>query len=322
MTITPLLSDNAPRMSVILPEYHPVGQLPTQDVLSVVTFGGPVVRTDVLSFNVPIPQIGGPVAEVWRTKGEVVRETRGGIEIARTDDVLFGTVRATGRSDETAFDVYESLVEVCRGSGYPNLWRMWNHVGGINEDEECLERYKRFSSGRHEALTAHGYSKDRFPAASAVGMSEPGLLVYFIAGREEGVQAENPRQVSAYDYPPQYGPRSPSFSRATVVHGGLIFVSGTASVVGHETRHSGDAARQLEETIENLDVTLATAAARVGRTASARDLTTTKIYLRLGVDDRELEPRLSEVFRSRMILQSDICRRELLLEIEGVAAIG
>jgi len=310
-----------PRMSVIRPEYHPLARVPTQDVLALVTFGGGMVRNDVLCFNVPIPQIGPAVAEVWRTKGEVLRETRGGIDIARTGDVLFGTIRARGRSDETAFDVYESLIEVCRGSGYPNLWRIWNHVGGINEDEESLERYKRFSTGRHEALTSHGYSKERFPAASAVGMSEPGLLVYFIAGREEGVQAENPRQVSAYDYPPQYGPRSPSFSRATVLDDGLIFVSGTASVVGHETRHPGDAARQLEETIENLDVTIGAAAARIGRTAAARDLTVAKIYLRAGFDQRELEPRLREVFSSLLVLQSDICRRELLLEIEGVAVL-
>lgn len=311
-----------PRMSLVRPEYHPLGHLPTEDVLAVVTFGGAVARPGMLSFNVPIPQIGTPVAEVWRTKGDVVRETSRGIEMARTNEVLFGTIRASGRSDETAFDTYESLVEVCRGSGYPNLWRIWNHVGGINEDEECLERYKRFSSGRHEALTRHGYSRERFPAASAVGMSEPGLLVYFIAGREEGVQAENPRQVSAYDYPPQYGPRSPSFSRATVLKDGLIFVSGTASVVGHETRHGGDAARQLEETIENLDVTMSTAAARVGRTAFARDLTVAKIYIRAGVDHSHLEPRLRELFPSRMLLQSDICRTELLLEIEGVAVVG
>jgi chorismate lyase/3-hydroxybenzoate synthase len=309
------------RMSLIRPEYHPLDRVPKQDVLALVTFGGGMAGNDLLSFDVPIPQIGPPIAEVWRAKGEVVRETRGGIDIARTDDVLFGTIRARGRSDETAFDVYESIVEVCRGSGYANLWRIWNHVGGINEDEDCLERYKRFSTGRHEALTSHGYSKERFPAASAVGMSEPGLLVYFIAGRQEGLQAENPRQVSAYDYPPQYGPRSPSFSRATVVDGGLIFVSGTASVVGHETRHSGNAVRQLEETIENLDVTIGAAAARIGRTASARDLTVAKIYLRSGVDQRELEPRLREVFSSLLVLQSDICRRELLLEIEGIAIL-
>ena len=308
-------------MPPIRPEYLTPHSVPQHGVLAVVAFGDASPATDALTVTVPIPQLGDPMLEVWRVEGEVARESREGVSIARTDEVLFGTIRADGQSDAAAATVYDAIVSAVRAAGYPHLWRIWNHVGGINEPEAGLERYKRFSAGRHESLTRHGYARERFPAASAVGMSEPGVLVYFIAGRSEGRQAENPRQVSAYDYPPQYGPRSPSFSRATVIGDDLIFVSGTASVVGHESVHADSVERQLDETLDNLDVTIAAAAATVGRQATAGDLTVAKIYLRSGSAPDTLLTRLREEFPASMLLRSDICRQELLLEIEGVAVL-
>lgn len=308
-------------MPPIRPEYLPSGEIPGHGVLAVVAFGASHAEGNALVVNVPIPQLGEPVLEVWRADGEVFRETRQGVSIARTGEVLFGAIRVGGRSESAAVTAYDAIVEASRAAGYPHLWRIWNHVGGINETEEGLERYKRFSAGRHEALIRHGYARERFPAASAVGMSESGLLVYFIAGQREGLQAENPRQVSAYEYPPQYGPRSPSFSRATVVGDELIFVSGTASVVGHESVHHDSAEQQLRETIENLDVTIAAAAATVGRKASVQDLTVSKIYVRSAAIDDALISAVRKRFPFSMLLQSDICRLELLLEIEGVAIL-
>ena len=308
-------------MPPIRPEYLPPTAIPKNGVLAVVAFGEEPPAVDALAVTVPIPQLGERVVEVWRVDGEVSRESREGVSIARTDEVLFGTIRVDGPSDTIAATAYDSIVAAARGAGYPHLWRIWNHVGGINESEDGLERYKRFSAGRYQSLTRHGYARERFPAASAVGMSEAGLLVYFVAGRTEGRQAENPRQVSAYDYPPQYGPRSPSFSRATVIGDDLIFVSGTASVVGHESVHPDSVERQLRETVENLDVTISAAAAIAGREATASDLTVAKIYVRSASADDDLTGRLQTKFSSSMVLRSDICRRELLLEIEGVVVL-
>lgn len=309
-------------MTLPHPRYCPISELPADGVLAAVVFGSTPPPRDYLTVEVPIPQLGDPQAEMWLTRGQVRRESRHGVELSCTDELLFGTIRMDGPAHEIASRAYDRIVDACREMGYVNIWRIWNHVGGINAQEDGLERYKRFSSGRHDALTRHGYARERFPAASAVGMSEPGLLIYFIAGRTPGVQTENPRQISAYDYPAQYGPRSPSFSRATVVGGELVFISGTASVVGHASVHGDSALKQLDETVANLDATLATAAERVGRTASVHDLTVAKIYIRGSVDAHALESRLRETFPSAILLQSDICRRELLLEIEGVAVLS
>jgi enamine deaminase RidA (YjgF/YER057c/UK114 family) len=191
------------------------------------------------------------------------------------------------------------------------LLRVWNHVRGINSVDGELERYRSFCRGRHDAFASHGYGlRADLPAASAVGMREGSLATYFVASRGAAEQVENPRQVSAYDYPREYGPRSPSFSRATVA-GSLVFISGTASIVGHESRHHGDVDAQLDETIENLDQV---AGATLG------DIISLKVYVRDRNDCARIAARLAPRIPAPAIyLEADICRAELLLEIEAVA---
>jgi enamine deaminase RidA (YjgF/YER057c/UK114 family) len=152
------------------------------------------------------------------------------------------------------------------------------------------------------------------------------VTVYFIASRTPAIQVENPRQVPAYEYPPVHGPRSPSFARATVAEwndSAMIFISGTASVVGHETKHHGDLQGQIEETLRNLEAIVHCAASRIGRPASIDDLTIAKTYVRRPEDYDTIAGAMTAAMprAQHLFLEADICRRDLLLEIEGVAAL-
>src|SRR5688572_17267957 len=182
-----------------------------------IAFGSPVAGM----LSVPLRTLGpGPHLEVWESD----------------DELRFGSlvVDATESLEETSREVYTRLIADARDAGYPYFVRMWNYVGGINERDPGGERYQLFCAGRHDAFIAAGYHHDvDLPAASALGMSGRGLVTYFLAAREPGMQVENPRQVAAYRYPPEYGTKSPSFSRATVWKD-RVFVSGTSSVLGHE----------------------------------------------------------------------------------------
>jgi chorismate lyase/3-hydroxybenzoate synthase len=261
-----------------------------------VVFGAPV--PDALF--VPLrPLAPGEAVEVWEA-GE---------------DVVFGAMVAeeTRPLETVSRDLYAGLIEEVRAQGYPYFVRMWNYVGGINEYDGDAERYTLFCAGRHDAFVAAGYHHDvDLPAASAVGMRGRGLIVYFLAAREAGVQVENPRQVAAYNYPPQYGPKSPSFSRATVWHD-RVYVSGTSSVVGHATVHEGDVLAQLEETLRNIEVVLRA----TGRTLE--NVVSAKTYIRNAEDYRVIAERLAGVLPGNLFLEADICRKDLLLEIECVA---
>jgi chorismate lyase / 3-hydroxybenzoate synthase len=311
-------------MLPLWPELTATETIPAGDVLGVVGFGSPAGTSSV---TIPMRQLGRePLAEVWRSPLPITRARCGDVSFAVNGLVLLGTARATGETDTATARVYDQILEASNRAGYPHLLRVWNHVGSINDDEGDVERYKRFSAGRYEALTRHGLERQQFPAASAVGMADDGVTVYFIAARAPGVQVENSRQVAAYDYPPAYGRRSPSFSRATVAQwsgDAMIFVSGTSSVVGHETRHEGDVEAQLDETLRNVETIVAEAASRVGRRGSLDDLTIAKTYIRRAPDYETIAPRLTAALPRAQLLfvESDICRRNLLLEIEGVARV-
>ena len=199
---------------------------------------------------------------------------------------------------------------------------MWNFLERITEGEGDAERYRHFNTGRAKALELKHEFERQLPAATAIGTPEGGLVIYFMASREApGVQVENPRQVSAFHYPRQYGPKSPSFSRATRVEwadGSDLLVSGTASVVGHETRHAGDLPAQLHETFTNLDALVAEATQQRGGGLYAPH--SFKLYLNAPAALPTLLPLMQARFGDVPItcLAADICRRDLALEIEGI----
>lgn len=282
----------------LIPRYLPLRDAARHGFLARIAYGGEPLSGAVY---VPTRQLGPePLVEVWDSAG---------------GDLLFGSLAVTASDaiEASSREVYARLIADVRGAGYPYFVRMWNFVGGINEDDGGRERYQLFCAGRHDAFVEAGYHHDvDLPAASAVGMPGRGLVTFFLAAREAGVQVENPRQVAAYHYPPKYGPKSPSFSRATM-WGGMVFVSGTSSVVGHETVHRGDVDAQLEETLRNIEVVLA----RTGR--SLRNVLAAKTYVRKAEHYERIAARLAAVFPVNLYLEADICRHDLLLEIECVA---
>ena len=151
-------------------------------------------------------------------------------------------------------------------------------------------------------------------------------MLNFIAAREAGQHRENPRQISAYHYPPQYGPKSPSFARATLKRWGndySLYISGTASIVGHQSLHPDDVQSQTEETLNNLRVLIDSTVREEGVAFAGLDsLRRLKIYIRdpqhLVLVQRSLD-KVIDPGVPRLYLQADICRTELLLEIEGIA---
>lgn len=208
--------------------------------------------------------------------------------------------------------VYEQILD---SSAPKNLLRIWNYVPHINLICEDLENYQRFCRGRAKVFASRGIP---MPAASAVGTDNDSLVIYFIATNEPVTNHENPEQVPAYEYPSQYGPRSPSFSRASKT-GSNMFISGTAAIKGHQSQHPEDLAKQLDSTLNNLKTMNLMLLDGKGSSGGKGFLKETCIYLRhlenLDLLNSALEESNENLSQIR-ILKADICRRELLLEIE------
>lgn len=284
-----------------------------------------------LTIDVNLPQLSQPrVLEVWRSSGPVLCDQVQDIRLAFTDEVVFGCLEVQELSANVLEDVarasYERIIEYCAQSGYAHLLRMWNYFPDINAEQHGLERYKQFCVGRHQAFSAHYHEfRSLLPAASAVGTSGGPFQVLFLAGKQPGIPLENPRQISAYEYPPFYGPRSPSFARATL-HRTLssrhLFVAGTASIVGHTTQHHSDPTKQTLETLSNIDAILNRVRSectelRDGKLSEGLF----KVFVRNQADlnfIREALESYDHVKGSILYVLGEMCRKELLVEIEAM----
>jgi enamine deaminase RidA (YjgF/YER057c/UK114 family) len=229
--------------------------------------------------------------------------------------------------DRLTFGLYRRLLHGVKRAGFPHLLRVWNYVPRIHDTSAGIERYMSFCKGRSEAFAAHfgDAFPERLPAASAVGCPGDVLVVHLLASREPGRHVENPRQVSAYRYPERYGPKSPSFARGTMAPeawAGAVFVSGTASIVGHESVFRGEPALQAEEAMRNIEAVLDAAGVPGRGGPLGPRLRSLRVYVRF--------PDQLDAIRAAILasagtavptgwIQAEICREELLVEIEATA---
>jgi len=290
------------------------------DVLACVQHGGARVDDDPRRIHVALPVLAGDGVEIWRSPMPVRRGRDGDIGWAENGTVLFGQLHLPEAEladmDRAVFHAYARIDGFLQRAGYPAWLRVWNFIAGITEGDGDQERYRQFSVGRYKALSLKSGFERELPAATAIGSEDGGLLIYFIAAAQPGQQIENPRQVSAFRYPRQYGPKSPSFSRANLLNwrdGAELFVSGTASIVGHETLHIGEPLAQLDELLRNVQ-------ALIDQTGKALRPEVLKLYLRDAQRLDTVRAHLRTHFGTQpvTILRGDVCRRELDLEIEAM----
>ena len=100
-----------------------------------------------------------------------------------------------------------------------------------------------------------------------------------------------------------------------------MLISGTASIVGHQTLHPGDLSNQLATTFDNIDLLLNSISR--SRTPLAAKPTLLKVYIRHASDLAVIRAAVERAFPAvpTRYLQGDICRKELLVELEGLAEL-
>ena len=311
----------APRVSYRMTD--PAAALAEPGALAVLGFGAGApasngdprwLRVDLEPFDAPAP------LELWQVDGEVTHGHEGDLRWSRGGGWLFAAVEADEREHGgpagAARHAYASLCRFLGGGAERQVLRLWNYIGAINRGDGDQERYKRFCDGRAQG---HGdFFADGFPAATAIGHhgDEHRLQVYALASGHAGTRVENPRQLSAWRYPRQYGRTSPGFARAmTLPAQDVLAISGTAAIVGHASTHEGDLDAQLNETLTNLEALLASADMPAGFDTHSP----LKAYVRRPAD----APRVREILQQRLpgvpvlLLHGDVCRSELLVELDG-----
>lgn len=276
------------------------------------------------TFCLPLPWLEGDLTEILFRDAQPAGEAHGFL-LYQSGGLTIGCAvqPVDGNPATAARELYRRLL---RASAGQSLYRIWNYVPEINARLEGIENYRAFCAGRSHAFEeAYGANfKQLLPAASAVGCTGRHLAVIFVAGHATPRYVENPEQVAAYLYPPEHGVRSPSFSRATVTTDAgrpLVFISGTAAIKGHTTVGIGSLAEQLECTLDNLQI-LSRGVGFGESFAADREVSRHfKIYLRHAADlpavRAKVERDLVQPGDQVIYVQADICRAELLVEIEA-----
>ena len=296
-----------------------------RNVLAIIEFDSePHNSADARLIGVDLPLLSAePVCEVWRCDRPVTSGHAGSVQwssdghwcqfAVSVDEADHGDIAASTRV------AYERLATFLRDHPRLSVLRLWNYFDAITEGEGDGERYRQFNIGREQGLQA--LFDGGFPAATAIG-SQSGrrtVQVYGLASRQRGTAIENPRQLSSWRYPREHGPVSPGFARAMRAPRDLLLISGTAAIVGHASQFENDLAAQTDEMLENLR-SLITASQEHRATKSDAALLL-KAYVR-GLDDvpfvterlRDALPELAGL----IVLGGQVCRRELVVEIEGV----
>jgi enamine deaminase RidA (YjgF/YER057c/UK114 family) len=273
-----------------------------------------------------LPVLGGEAVESLFSGTEPAGRS-GALRLFRQGDWLLGgaTVYLGSLSlEEAAQELYTDIFQAAHGL---HLARIWQYVPAINAaGPGGLENYRIFCRARSLAFERHYGTafKQVLPSASAVGAPAGILTVIFAASPAAPRHVENPLQVAAYEYPADYGPRAPSFARATVVAGpdrNTVFISGTAAIRGHATIAPHELAPQLDCTLENLAEISQACGLGANLDRDGRSTRHFKVYLRHASD----QPAVARVLEQRLVtksdhvsyLQADICREPLLVEIEA-----
>ena len=239
---------------------------------------------------------------------------------------------------------FERMRDILAGRGirYDQVFRTWLYLGDIVGPEGDTQRYKELNRARtdfYEDLAfiedhlAEGVKRPVYPASTGIGMSDTDVVMGCIAISTERddvvfLPLENPHQTSAFDYGKRYSPASPKFCRAMAIVAGncaTILVSGTASIVASETKFIDDAMGQTEQTLDNIEALISEdnfeSSGMSGLGATLDGLAYVRVYIKRREDYAKVratcEKRLGELPTIYAI--ADVCRPDLLVEIEGVA---
>ncbi len=310
-------------------------------------------RLPVTNFVLQPPACGAALAvEAWAIGGKDVRVEHFGPQALAVSYDSVRWVYCAGITPEASVrKVYPQTIDALvrlraslagAGSGFQRVVRTWFYVGGIMEAEAGVRRYQELNRARTDFYRdihfncsslpggeLHGF----YPASTGIGMAGNGLVASCMAldTRRDDVflrSLENPQQTPAYAYAPKHSRHSPKFSRAVaLVLGDYVttWVSGTASIVDSESRHVGNPEKQTAQTIDNIERLISAdnfAAHGLRRTgARLRDLAKIRVYLKHAEDLAKCRAICDRRFGPvpAIYAVADICRPELLVEIEGVA---
>ncbi len=275
------------------------------------------------------------VANISYGNGYIVLENSGCRELI-TEGILPPDINASHK--EQSNQVFAQLEEILLGENLPvsSIIRQWNYIENISSFENDYQNYQAFNDARSHFYAKADWSLG-YPAATGIGTQAGGVMVELIAIAGTGLinrALDNPLQIAAHKYsqgvllgaldPCTQQRTTPKFERARII--GLpelqtAYISGTAAIRGESSLISKDVIEQTQITMQNIDHLIS--AGNYPVQGALREFKLLRIYVKNPKQMEEVRDYMKVNYPdiSKLYICADICREELLIEIEGIAEI-
>ncbi len=217
-----------------------------------------------------------------------------------------------------AFDKLQKILEL-EHLQMKDIVRQWNYIEDITGFDDTIQRYQAFNDIRTNFYGTCQW-ENGYPAATGIGMSKGGIIIDAdIMSGYENAPIDNPLQKAAYAYSKKVlvgeteYKSTPKFERARSVIDNefsmkWIYISGTAAIKGEETLEV-DIRQQTLMTLDNIEQLV------------QQNTKYMRVYVKYPSDYsiarntiQERYPNIDAIF-----VNSNVCRDNLLIEIEGIA---
>jgi len=246
------------------------------------------------------------------------------------------------RQSKTSFEKMKRILKK-ENLEFSDVVRQWNYIENITgsthfEDGE-KQNYQVFNDVRSVYYGTAEFTRG-YPAATGIGMNFGGIVLEFIAAKvTDGIRIipiQNPDQVNAHQYHGDYlvgqaikevrEKTTPKFERAKLLandHSYFIYISGTAAIKKQEVVAIEDVRKQTRITIENIarlisHDNLKKHGLKIHHNSDP--LSYVRVYVKREEDIPAVKKICSDYYKDvpSLYLISDVCRKNLLVEIEGV----
>lgn len=234
---------------------------------------------------------------------------------------------------EQSCNIFNGIDKLLRCNGFePNdIYRQWNYIQGITRINDGSQNYQEFNDARSIFYNKSNW-QNGYPAATGIGADAGGVMVEVNAVKNSNTNKaiDNPLQIAAHNYSQEVldgkkieevGTRTtPKFERARLL-GNTIYISGTAAIRGEQSIKSKNAVEQVAETMEIMDRLVSKENIPAENNGSQYDLL--RIYVKKREDIETVKTYMESHYPTvaKHYLIADVCRPELLVEIEGTAHI-
>jgi enamine deaminase RidA (YjgF/YER057c/UK114 family) len=243
---------------------------------------------------------------------------------------------------EKSFDLMQNTLKT-EGFDFSNVIRQWNYIENITNYTDQIDgksqHYQIFNDIRSQYYQNSNFVTG-YPAATGIGTNSGGVVIDFIAlkGNENILISpiKSPVQTDAHKYSHEVlAPNimhsnlretTPKFERAKLISSGkntTVFVSGTAAIKGENTIPDSDVTVQTKVTFENIEKLTSDQNLSIHGLIlpyKEKSLSLIRVYVKYETDIVAVQKICESSYKNIpcIIVQSDICRDNLLVEVEAV----